>query len=210
MTPDEQDSPVVSLARDVERNVRRLGDVEKLVRQLSADVAGLTRRLGAGGSSDVAAVRAWLLADDVDQAVTDLADLVAWLDRVYLHYPGAELRSCWLWHPDVVEELWWLRRAHAEAYDPETGSWLRVGDWHDRQRPGVIQRVAKSIGSCELALHAPGARRHRPPQPVPLTTAAYGLAEWVAGGVSAEAPAPTTEQLAEAERHDAELHRSAR
>ncbi len=34
--------------------------------------------------------------------------------------PTPWLSSCWLWHPEVIEELWWLRVAHADAYDPET------------------------------------------------------------------------------------------
>ena len=75
------------------------------------------------------------------------------MDAVYLRYRDADCPSCWLWHPEVVEELWWLRQAHADAYHPETGSWLRVGDWHDRQRPGVVRRLVRAVGSCELALH---------------------------------------------------------
>jgi hypothetical protein len=205
------DPRLLGLGRDVERTARRLGDVETLVRQLCADVAGLARRLGAAEAEEESrAVRAWLLADDVDQAAADLADLVEWLDRVYLRYPGAELRSCWLWHADVVEELWWLRCAHADAYHPDNGTWQRVGDWHDRQRPGVVRRVGKAIGTCELSLHAPGARRHQAPVGAPLAGAAAAIAAWAAGERSDAPPAPTPAQLIEAEQYDAALHRSLR
>ncbi|MGD9525201.1 hypothetical protein [Pseudonocardia sp.] len=205
------DMQLLALGRDVERNARRLGDVETLVRQLCAEVAGLARRLGAAEAEEESrAVRALLASDDAEQAAADLADLVNWLASVYLQYPGSELRSCWLWHPDVVEELWWLRCAHADAYHPENGTWQRVGDWHDRQRPGVARRISKAIGSCELSLHVPGARRHQPSASVPLVDAAPPIAAWIVGGQAASPPVPTAAQLAEAERYDAELHRSHR
>ena len=81
-----------------------------------------------------------------------------WLRRVYLRYADAALPSCWLWHPDVVEELWWLRQAHAEAFHPQTGSWRAVGDWHDRQRPNLVRRLRPLVNKCELSLHVPGSR----------------------------------------------------
>jgi hypothetical protein len=102
---------------------------DKLVTQLAADLATLARFVQArddapsdDGVDDVAAVRSWLLADDVEQAAADLVDLCAWVGRVYLRYPRTDLPSCWLWHPHAVEELWWLRRANAE--DDDTG-WSR-------------------------------------------------------------------------------------
>lgn len=32
------------------------------------------------------------------------------------------------WHPAVVEELWWLRGAHQDAYNGRRASWRDVGD----------------------------------------------------------------------------------
>lgn len=155
-----------------------------------------------------AAVRSWLLASDPESAVADLADLVEWLDRVYLRYPGAELGACWLWHPHVIEELWWLRSAHADAYDPETGSWLRVGDWHDRQRPGVVRRVREALGKCDLSLHAPGRPQGHAPAVAPLVAHAARIAEqWAA---TSTRPEPTAEQLTEAGDYAAALHRRTR
>jgi hypothetical protein len=141
------------------------------------------------------------LAEDIDQALTLLADLIPWLDRVYLAYADAVLPTCWLWHPEVVEELWWLRCAHAEAYHPEAGSWLRAGDWHDRQRPNLVRRIRTAIGSCELSEHQPERPASHTPAGAPLTGAASLIAGWVAAGRPAPTPAPTGGQLAEAEQH---------
>ncbi len=44
-----------------------------------------------------------------------------WVSGVYLRYSDAvnAFPDCWMWHPDVVEELLWLHRAWLSAYDPE-------------------------------------------------------------------------------------------
>lgn len=195
-----------ALARSVDRTGRRVDGVEKLVLQLAADLATLARFVRAHAEPDdeadeIPAVRAWLLADDADQGAADLADLCGWIARVYLRYPRTDLPTCWLWHPHAVEELWWLRRAHGDAYDPQNGSWLRVGDWHDRQLPGVARRLADAIGSCELALHLPGLRAAGAPRPVPFDDAATAVARTWTGTAGREpGPEPTRPQLDEADR----------
>lgn len=229
-TPTEaEDSLVVALARAVDRAVRRLDGLDHVMTELAVDVTVLARSLdtrvhpfdgtpgrASGGPSNGASgratgereMRSWLLADDHGQAVTDLADLAVWMDAVYLRYRDATVPSCWLWHPEVVEELWWLRCAHTDAYDCETGSWLRVGDWHDRQRPGVVRRITRAVGSCELALHVtdpshPGRLTSTstdvsPPAPAPLASAvAQVAAAWTAARAT---PEPDLGQLAEADR----------
>ena len=47
-----------------------------------------------------------------------LTDLTRWLDDIYLRYADAArtLPECWLWHPEVVEELIWLMHAWLAAY----------------------------------------------------------------------------------------------
>jgi len=214
---DEQasDPQVIALGRTVERTARRVGDLDTLLAQLAADVTALARArtpAGSGGvGEDERGVRSWLLGagpdGDPEQARADLGDLVGWLGRVFLRYPGAVLPSCWLWHPAVVEELWWLRGAHADAYDPEAGSWLRVGDWHDRQLPGVLRRLTTAVGGCELALHIEGAEAARPPAVVPLAGYADALADsWISAGATHAPPAPNGAQLDEAQRHDRAQH----
>ena len=213
---DAEDPVVIALARAVDRAVRRVEALDTVVAQLAGDVTVLAAALdtrthpqgGAPGAADGPGVRSWLLADDPEQAVADLADLAVWMDAVYLRYRDATVPSCWLWHPEVVEELWWLRCAHADAYHPETGSWLRVGDWHERQRPGVVRRIIRAVGSCELALHVTdpthpgrltGTSSHiTPPAPAPLTSAvAQVAAAWV---VDRATPEPDAAQLAEGDR----------
>ncbi len=219
------DPRVLAMARAFDRTRRKVDGLEKQVHRLAEDVTRLAGVLSAGrpgpagGAAGDAAgeedgeggpppVRSWLLAADPDQAVTDLADLIEWLDRVYLRYPGTELAACWLWHPHVIEELWWLRRAHADAYHPQAGSWLRVGDWHDRQRPAVVRRVRDAIGKCDLSLHAPGKPNGRPPQVAPLAAHAAQIA--TAWATSSTRPEPTPAQMDEAAAYLQALHRSLR
>jgi len=216
MTAPDPDPRVPALGRDVERVARRVDNGELLVRQLAADVAALAAVLqtppedGEDGEDDgpgAAAVRSWLLCEDAAQARTDLADLMTWLAAVYLRYPGAALPSCWAWHPAVVEELWWLRNVHRGAYEGEGASWRDAGDWHDRQRPGVVKRIGAAIGGCDLARHAVNGDRRGAAQPVaPLAGAADQIATtWTE---QRTAPEPTPEQTHEADQHDREQHRT--
>lgn len=219
------DPQVLALARAVDRTARKVTALDTHVRQLAADVARIATvvaarhdgpdgshgddETGEGAEPAPVMMRSWLLASDPEGAVADLVDLVEWLHRVFLRYHGAALSSCWLWHPDVVEELWWLRRAHAEAYHPTDGSWLRVGDWHDRQRPGVVRRVRDTVGSCELSLHVSGELHGRAPMVAPLAAHAAQVAAAWATGPGAR-PEPSAVQLDEAEAHNRALHRNHR
>jgi len=201
----DADPQMVALARQVERATRRVDNVELLVRQLAADVTALTSAVGdpvePDEDTDADAVRSWLFTDDPDTARADLTDLVQWLGAVYLRYPAATLPSCWLWHPAVVEELWWLRNAHKAAYD---GAWRDVADWHDRMRPGVIKRLSAAVGGCELARHAASGDRAQALSVVPLVDAADQIAQtWT---TSTSTPTPTDDQLTEAETYDRAQH----
>lgn len=210
----EADPTVVALGRAVARAVKRVETVDRNLLQLAADVAALSSRLApddaAPGDEDgPSPVRSFLLASDVEQTVMDLADLVDWMARVYVRFTRAQLSSCWLWHPEVVEELWWLRGAHADAFDPQNGSWMRVGDWHDRQRPGVERRVNALVGKCSLSRHVD--RNGRPAdvtEPAPPALAGHHAAvaaHWVATRTAG--PAPTEAVLAEAEQTESAQHR---
>lgn len=202
------DAPVAALGRALDRTIRRVEALDQAVRVLAGEVA----ELAADPAAPPSGPRSWLLTVDPAAAAADLDDLAAWLDAVYRHYPDAALSSCWLWHPAVVEELWWLRCAHAEAYHPESGSWLRVGDWHDRQRPGVARRVRAVLGKCELSRHAPV--RDRPadvtaPARAPLVGHTKAVANaWT--NAERSLPEPTTEQLTESESYQRALYRSHR
>lgn len=184
------------------------GDVDRLseiVTQLAGDFAATLRGRRPGGrpgeDEEDPGLPSWLTVVETGAAVEHLADLIAWLDTVYLHYPDARpLPSCWAWHPDVVEELSWLRQAWREAFEGQRASWGAVGDWHTRLRPGVVDRVSASLRGCELDLHKPGGEKAQPPAGVPFRTVIEPLAhEWTTRRAQ---PVPTQEQLREAERHD--------
>lgn len=193
--PDPRET-LLAFGRALERATRRLDaaderadGVDALLTQLATDVHTLVARFETDKDT---APRCWLLADDEDQAVADLHDLTGWLGRVYLRYPGAVLPSCWAWHPAIVEELWWLRQAHREAYAPGARSTQKAGDWHDRSRPGVVTRLQAVARDCDLSRHAEGGDRVQDPPTVPLAgDAAWIATHWINGGT----PLPTTAQL---------------
>lgn len=197
----EPDPAVVALARDVQRASHRIDRLGQNLAELVAEVAALhgTPAPPTVGAEPVP-VRSWLAVDDQDQAVKDLGELVGWVDDVYVRFSRAQLSSCWMWHPDVVEELWCLRGAHLEAFHPELGSWMRVGDWLDRQRPGVERRLNPLMAKCALSRHVD--RPGRPadvgePPPPPLAGHHAVVAAWWAATHTA-GPDPTPQHLAEA------------
>ncbi len=191
---------VVALGGDLDRVTQRMDRAETLLRILSQQVAELHAAVHPA-EPEPPDVRSWLLAADAGQARADLADLIRWLAEVYLRYPDAVLPSCWLWHPSVVEELWWLRNAHHEAYLSPQTSYTRAADWHDRQRPGAVRRIRAAIGDCELLVHD----RSRPAPVVPLVGSADQIADsWVGSRTS---PVPTPQQLCEADHHERQANR---
>jgi hypothetical protein len=191
------DERLTALARDCERNNRRLRDHETMLAALGAACADLAAQLE---GEERERPRSWLAEGGPTEPPGTLADLLAWLPRVYLRYPGALLPSCWLWHPWLVEELLWLRHAHHAAYDGPRAAWAKAADWHERMRPGVVRRIANGAGSCELLCHTDGGPAARPTPRAPLSDAADGIAAWAATGLRDPAPAPTAEQLADADR----------
>lgn len=222
---------VQALSRMVDRTARRIDHLDGRISALAEIVTDLALKISpapdqpgdltASTDGEMVAgpgVRSWLLADDPDQAGADLHDLTRWVWQVYSWYPDTWLSSCWLWHPEVIEELWWLRVAHADAYDPRGGSSLRVADWHERHRPGVARRVGTVLRSCELNRHIPFNNRPvevTPPGPPALARHAGAVAAvWTAGAgldvVRAAGPQPSGEQLTEAEAYQNALYRSRR
>lgn len=210
---DSPDPAVVALGRALERAVRRVDALDAGLRTLADDVrAAATASTSPATAAEDAgpAVRSWLEGTDSDQATADLADLVDWIDRVFLRYTRAALSSCWLWHPEAIEELWWLRCAHAEAYHPQNGSWLRVGDWHDRQRPGVQNRLNALLGKCGLSRHVDrNGHRATVTEPLPAALGVHHAAvasAWTS--FRSAGPIPTSGQLSEADQYETARHRT--
>ena len=168
----------------------RVDDLTGLASDLTNAVAALTTRRAATPCPS------WLmLPNDPDIAGRVLGDLSGWLAFVYLRYPdGTEgLPECWSFHPDVVEELLWLMHAWAAAYQGQQASVALVGDWHDRQRPGVVKRIRLGAGSCSYENHQTRAGWTRRPSAAPEVPGVEHLpsvAAWWGARRDAEAPEP--------------------
>ncbi|MCM3846327.1 hypothetical protein ND486_08995 [Pseudonocardia sp. DR1-2] len=194
---------VVGLARQVDDLTRRLdmlgpvnGRIDELT-QVVAETAQVLATLAARRRP--AAAPSWLLAPAEPEQVAQLLDeLTEWLRRVFLRYPdgAAVVPECWAWHADVVEELLWLMHGWCAAYQGPDASVQLAGDWHDRQRPGVVNRLRKSVGSCSIEAHQtrpgwgapPGA-----PAPVPGTRHTDLIVDWWATGREQTPPEPPTD-----------------
>lgn len=219
MTGGNTDDPVAQtraavagLARELEVLRRRLGrlddlstqvkDLARVVTTLAAEVANSSPGAAVGGPAT-----SWLaLPDDEHTARAVLDDLTSWMDAVYLRYADARrgLPACWLWHPDIVEELLWLMQAWTAAYRDDDATVSRAADWHDRHRPGVVRRIGELARNCSLEEHLPD--RRTPERGVPAVSAVPAIAAW--WGDDAQhcgiPPEPTPEQLAEDDPHGAD------
>ncbi len=168
----------------------RVDELTRLTVDLSSAVAELTSR------KSTTPCPSWLmLPADPGRAAQVLDDLTAWMAAVYLRYPDAAqaLPECWPWHPDVVEELLWLLHAWTAAYQGPQAAVALVGDWHDRQRPGVVRRVRQSAGSCSFENHQIRAGWDRHPSAAPTVPGLEGIASiarWWGAHRDDEAPEP--------------------
>lgn len=173
-------SAMAGLASELEQLRRRtdpLADLPTRVAELGNlldQLAGQVAELSSSPAADP--VPSWMAAPhDAEHVRQVLDELIDWVESVFLRYTDAQtvVPECWAWHPDVVEELLWLRHAWHAAYHGPKASVTAVGDWHDRYRPGVVRRL-KHTASCSL-------EQHTPPQPtarLPLTEAAEPISHW--------------------------------
>lgn len=202
--PADQAAAVSGLAREVEALRRRLDDVASVPRKLR-DLARVVQDLAdqvkatrtPTGSGEDAGCRSWLaapVAPDLDRSLLD--ELVEWVAAVFLRYADARkvLPECWLWHPDVVEELLWLMTAWQSAYAGETATVFQAADWHDRYRPGVVRRIPQLARNCSIEMHAQPAATGQ--LPVMDETTREQIAQWWGGSdPRGPAPKPTVDQL---------------
>lgn len=202
---------VAGLGGSVERLQRRLDQVENMAaaarteaEQTARVLDDLVDRVEAVAHTRPAgspALTSWLACHSPDDAQDLLTTLVDWINQVYIRYRHAaeSLGECWLWHPAAVEELLAAQSAWHDAYEGETASGLRALDWHDRL-PGVIRRVRDYTSGCSLSRHSHGGPERGVPARAPGTSAVADIARWWGDGrdLAAE-PAPTPDQLAEAD-----------
>jgi hypothetical protein len=208
-TPEPVPPDVVAgMAREIDalrRAVRALADLPAAVKRLDTTVAqALVDLAGPGRGADVVKPVSWIgQATDPELVGSQLAELAAWVAQVYMRYPVAarELPDCWLWHPDMVEELAWLHQAWEAAYSPETGTVAAAGDWHDRYRPGVAVRIrAANRNSCSLEIHV-GPDRPTAARVAPSVGSVEAVATWWASTRDCQQPPlPTQADLDAAAR----------
>ncbi|GAB3812730.1 hypothetical protein [Kribbella italica] len=184
--------------RRLEETVTSLGNTvasfEDMLTRLTA------KPVGAGSSAEAARevepVRSWLrLPADRSAVEAVLSELLPWMEATYLRYATAreELPPCWLWHPEIVEELLWLMDAWTLAYEGPEASTKLVGDWHDRQRPGVTRRIGEYAPSCDVLKHRDEADQRA--VTVPLAADADPFVAWWAAGRDRTGPAPSAAQI---------------
>jgi hypothetical protein len=199
---------VAGLARELE-GLRRAVEQTRLLPRRIEELAALVTRLAEHSARAVeqvdAAPATWLdLPPEPEVAESALQRLMDWMGAVYLRYADAvrTLPACWLWHPEVVEELTWLRQAWLAAYAAPEARIALGGDWHDRQRPGVVRRIREYAGVCSI-------ENHQAPQPgapaVPLAGSAWTIAQWWATSRPSAAPEPGPDEIAEADAYQRHL-----
>ncbi|MEU4390182.1 hypothetical protein [Kribbella sp. NPDC023855] len=186
---------VKNLAKSVESLGNTVTSFEDLLARLTAKPA--KPGSGADSDDDAGPVRSWLRLPEQDAGAVEavLSELLPWMESIYLRYSTARdgLPKCWLWHPEVVEELVWLMDAWTAAYDGPEASNKLVGDWHDRQRPGVTRRIGEYAGDCDVLQHRDDADQRA--VTVPLAADADPFVTWWATARDDNGPAPTQDQI---------------
>lgn len=195
---------VAGLARELDAMRRTLDAVSGLpdtVEDLGRLVAELAGKVSAMSARAVRVpAPSWLMApDDPDLIERVLDDLCAWLHAVYLRYPDGAvgLPECWLYHPDVVEELVWLMHSWCAAYQGPAASVGLAAEWHERHRPGVVRRIHTQVKACGWDLHRTRLDRDQIPTgatDVPGRHDTAVIAGWWAAGRDAPAPEPPAER----------------
>jgi hypothetical protein len=214
--PLATEAAMLALAREVEALRERLEPLKGLDKGLADLADTVTRLAGEVAARDQrptsAGALSWLdLPDgadgdeplDTDSVARLLGGLLLWVQRVYLRYGDAakHFPECWLWHPDVIEELTWLRHAWQCAYQVEDAAPGLAWDWHDRYRPGVVRRVRELAGRCSLDQHT---SRDSGAAPTACGLGGLGeLAAWWATSRHTAPPAPDDTVLAQARAAEA-------
>lgn len=194
---------VAGLARQVEALRRTVEDLQALPNRVD-DLGRMTSGLADGLAavkvrSGPATAPTWLMHPMDPWAARAVLDgLTAWLQAVHLRYTdaAATLPECWLWHPDVIEELLWLMHSWLAAYQGAQASVALAADWHDRYRPGAVRRIKAAAGMCSLENHR-GDRANGVPE-APLAGAVQAIANWWGTYRHEPAPEPTNADLAAA------------
>jgi hypothetical protein len=143
----------------------QLSAVRTAVEELTAAVERLSVE------PDRPAVWTWV-GMDTDTRREALRELARWVDEVLVgryQLDDRVLPRCWYRHPDAVEELSWLYADWTRVYRGGRGSSTSAaGEWHDRWKPGVLDRITKALAGCAVGDHRPPVR-----QPLPATDGGF-------------------------------------
>ena len=212
---------VAGLARELESLRRRLDQLQSLptrVEQLADLFARHTETLATTTSAPATpALPSWLdlpahpgrpaeSSQTARPAEELLTTLCRWVGGIYLRYPDAAqtLPECWLWHPEIVEELLWLHTAWLAAYAQRAGH--GGGGLARPAAPRRGARIRDYAGICSLEQHQPGPTATPRLATAPAHRRGAGDRRLVGQPPQRPAAGPHPEQLAAARRPD---HRNA-
>jgi hypothetical protein len=173
------------------------------VAAVAEQLRAVRQELAGGADDDAQREPPWMYVEDPVTAAAILERLARWLVEVLLRYPDAEdFGECWAWHPSVVAELLALEAAWYDAYLGKTATAGKVMDWHDRHRPGTVERVKRELNQCSLAEHRVGGTKEYRPVYLAGVDQLPDLAAWWASSHGASAaPAPSRAVVAEADAY---------
>ena len=197
MAPADSGDPMLVFTRRVDEAHQRLAHHAAMLKEAFGDIRDLKKARAGAGGEDKPPLPSWLLVEDESAAVGMLDELVGWVDAVYLRFEGAALPSCWLRHPDLVEELLALAGAWVDAYEGPKRSWKAVCDWM-----AVRRRFVSDLGLleiCEVEEHQEGHKADRPAKTAPLRSQIEPIAH--AWATSKTLPPVTEDEIDQAKRH---------
>lgn len=150
---------VSQLGSDLSELGASQSETQTLVTELRRQLDGIADALASLGAApadgdagdDAGAVVDWSRLDR-SSAETEWQRLYEWLGtwlvptyRITL----AQLRPCWPHHPEVREDLSWLRACWMYAYRSGTASPAQAAEWHTRWLPAALDRIAAAFGRTE-------------------------------------------------------------
>jgi hypothetical protein len=212
---------LLAIAREIEVLRRKVDQIAKSAEQ-SAEETGralgeiVDRLEGLTTASDQdeddePALVSWFDVRGGEQGAIDLdaeqllAKLHDWMNAVLFRFPDSAKQlgeSCWLWHPEVVEELLTLRAAWIEAYQTAPSPRAAM-EWLSKHRPDCMTRLKTYLAACSIDRHGAGDTRIAPTVPLAAEEQVSAMAAWWVQGGRSTPPRPSPGLLAEvdARRH---------
>lgn len=143
---------VEQLGAEAARLAEATGATEAQLDEVQVALAAVTDAVSKLGTEpDSTPMWVWTEMDPESQRGA-LRELAGWVDEVLVgryHTGQEQLPRCWYRHPAAVEELSWLYLDWVKVYRGGKGSSTSAaGEWHDRWRPGVMDRLGRALSNC--------------------------------------------------------------